>query len=90
MSKQILKAMSTRKQKKNPSQESVENGIKIIKTAIRKKISLGKAAAVHNRSRNYVPQINLTIEDRYEKKNINRDLYREFKSTMKQFNKMSA
>lgn len=80
--------MST-KTKKNATQVSVDNGIKIIKTAIRKKTSLGKAAFIHKRSRNYVPQIALNIEENYEKRNINRDLYREFNATLKQFKKAS-
>ncbi|MEK6828797.1 MAG: hypothetical protein AABY15_01635 [Nanoarchaeota archaeon] len=82
--------MSTKeKKKKNPSHASVENGIQIIKTAIRKKTSLGMAAKMHKRGRNYVPQIKLTIDENFAKKNITRDLYREFNATLKQFNKAS-
>ena len=79
----------TKTERKNASQISVENGIKIIKTAIRKKTSLGQAAKSHGRGRNYVPQIKLMIDENYVKKNISRDLYREFNSALKQFNQAS-
>lgn len=76
---------------KSVSQQSVETGIAIIKMATEiKEVSLGQAALLSGKSRNYIPQIKLTIDERYIKGNINRSLYREFNSTLRTYNKVKA
>jgi len=73
------------KQKKNKSQISVENAIKVIKHATRRKLSLSEAARQKNFGRNYVSDAKARLEHNYEVRNINRDLYREFKRELKTY-----
>lgn len=79
----------TKKTKVNTPEGSVQEGIKIIDTAIKKKTSLGKAAKFHKRGRNYVPQITLTIDENLDKENITKKLFNEYNRKLNEFNKLT-
>lgn len=67
---------------------SLENGINVLKTAIKKGISLSKAATEHHKlGRNYVSDIKARLEDNYKSKNITKELYTTFKSLNKEYEK---
>ena len=72
---------------KSRTQESVENGVKIIKRAIKKNISLSEASRQSNFGRNYVSDIKARITDNYKNKNVSRDMYTEFKTLIKEYSK---
>jgi hypothetical protein len=67
------------------TERSVRNGIKILKNAIRRNISLSEASRRANFGKNYVSDIKLRLKENYKNKNICRDMYREFNSLMKQY-----
>ena len=77
-----------RKNKTNPkSQKSVENGILVLQTAIDNNLSLSEASRKHKFGRNYVSDIKSRISTNFEKKNINREVYRTFNSLVKKYEK---
>jgi len=73
--------------RKSSSVTSLENGIKILKYAIRRKTSLSAASKAGDRGKNYISDIKARLEENYKSKNISRDLYNEFKSLNKQYEK---
>lgn len=73
--------------KSTKTETSVKNGVKILKTAIKKNISLSEASRQANFGRNYVSDIKLRIRDNYKKKNISREAYNEFNALMKEYSK---
>ena len=77
---------TTKRTTKTSSEASVENGIKVIKTAIRKKLSLSEASRQHNFGRNYVSDIKSRIADSVKNKNVSRSTYNTFKSLLKTYN----
>jgi len=87
--KQIRKSVSktTKRNTTNTDKtvQSVENGIKIVQYAIRKKTSLSKASDDNGRGRNYVSDIKARIENNYKNRSINRELYTTFKTTLKNY-----
>lgn len=68
------------------TETSVRNGIRIVKHAIRKNVSLSEASRQFNFGRNYVSDIKSRIKDNYRNRNINRELYNEFNAVIKQYN----
>jgi len=68
-----------------PTQTSVANGIKVITTAIKKKISLSEASRTHNFGRNYVSDVRTRITDNYKRKSITKDTYNTFNSLIKKY-----
>lgn len=85
------KAASTRaKAQKNPSHTSIENGIKILQTAIRRKLSLSEASRTHNKGRNYLSDVKARVSENFKNKNISREQYSNFNSLLKQYNKEVA
>ena len=70
---------------KSKSQISIENGVKIIKKAIKNKISLSEASRQSNFGRNYVSDIKSRLSDNYKNKNITREEYNGFKSLVKEY-----
>lgn len=70
------------------SATSLENGIKILKYAIRKKVSLSAASNANERGKNYISDIKARLEENYKSKNISRDVYNTFKSLNKQYEKV--
>ena len=75
----------TKKVTRNSSQTSVDNGIKVIKTAIKRDLSLSEASRTHKFGRNYVSDIKARITDNYRRKSISRETYNRFKSLLKQY-----
>jgi hypothetical protein len=67
------------------TEQSVKNGIKIIKTAIRRKISLSEASRQANYGRNYVSDIKLRLRENYRSKNVTKESYSEFNTLMKEY-----
>lgn len=78
--------MTKTKTQKTASQASVENGIKVINTAIKKKVSLSEASRIHKFGRNYVSDIKSRITDNYKKKNVSKESYSTFKNLLKAYN----
>lgn len=80
---------STRTNVRSNSIVSLETGIKVLRTAIKREISVSKAAKnVHKLGRNFVSDIKARLEDNYKNKNITTELYRTFKSLNKQYEKV--
>lgn len=73
--------------RKTSSVTSLENGIRILKYAIKRKTSLSAASKADDRGKNYISDIKARLEENYKSKNISRDLYNEFKSLNKQYEK---
>ena len=69
------------------TQTSVENGVKIIKTAIKKNLSLSEASRQSKRGRNYVSDIKSRLSDNYKKKAVTKETYNEFKTLIKEYSK---
>ncbi len=66
---------------------SLENGIRIMKYAIKHKSSLSAASYADGRGKNYISDIKARLEENYKSKNISRELYTSFKSLGKQYQK---
>ncbi len=77
---------TTKRTTKTSSEASVENGIKVIKTAIRRKLSLSEASRQHNFGRNYVSDIKSRIATSVKNKNVSRSTYNTFQSLLKSYN----
>jgi len=72
---------------KTRTQTSVENGVKVLKTAIKKGISLSEASRQSKFGRNYVSDIKSRLTDNFKNKNVTKDSYTEFKTLVKEYNK---
>ena len=73
--------------RRTSSVTSLENGIRIMKYAIKRKTSLSAASNADGRGKNYISDIKARLEENYKSKNISRDLYSEFKALSKQYEK---
>lgn len=86
--------MSTNTQKtkrtvtKTRTQSSVENGIKILKTAIKKELSLSEASRQHSFGRNYLSDLKARISNNYKNRTIDKERYQTFKNLLKEYNKL--
>ncbi len=81
--------MATKIATKNTrTQTSVENGIKILKTAIKDMVSLSEASRIHNFGRNYLSDIKARLGENYKRKNVNKDTYKSFVELLKTYNKL--
>lgn len=69
------------------SVNSIENGISVLKYAIKKKLSVSAAAKEKGHGRNYVSDIKARLEENYKSKNISRELYNSFKTLSKDYQK---
>ena len=78
--------MTRTKTRKTRTQTSVENGIKILKTAIKGKLSLSEASRRNNRGRNYLSDVKSRIRENYKNKNVDRETYQDFQSLLKTYN----
>jgi hypothetical protein len=76
----------TKKVTKTRTQTSVENGIKILKTAIKQKLSLSEASRRHNFGRNYLSDVKSRITTHYKKRNIDTETYKNFNTLLKTYN----
>lgn len=75
---------------RNPSQVSIENGIKILQTAIKRRISLSEASRTHKKGRNYLSDVKARVSDNLKKKNISREQYSNFNNLVKQYSKVEV
>lgn len=82
--------MSTKNQQRSKTQISVENGIKILRNAIRRKISLSEASRRANFGRNYVYTVKSRLSDNYKNRAITRESYQEFKGLVKEYNSLNS
>jgi len=73
--------------RRSSSVNSLENGIRIMKYAIKHKSSLSAASYADGRGKNYISDIKARLEENYKSKNISRELYSSFKSLGKQYQK---
>jgi hypothetical protein len=71
--------------RRTSSVSSLENGIRIMKYAIKRRTSLSAASNADGRGKNYISDIKARLEENYKSKNISRDLYTTFKSLNKQY-----
>jgi hypothetical protein len=69
------------------SEISVNRGIKIIKKATRKGISLSEASRQNELGRNYVSDVKLRLFKNLERRNITRQSFSEFQKTLKEYQK---
>jgi hypothetical protein len=70
---------------KTKSQLSAENGIKVLKTAIKGNLSLSEASRRNSFGRNYLSDIKSRISDNYKNKNVDKETYNNFKELMKTY-----
>lgn len=75
--------------RRSASVVSLENGIKIIKYALKHSTSLSAAAYLNGRGKNYISDIKARLEENFKNKNISKELYSSFKSLNKQYEKAS-
>ncbi len=80
--------MSKTKTQKTRTQGSVENGIKVLKTAIRGKLSLSEASRRNSFGRNYVFDVKARIADNYRNKNVDKTTYQTFKTLLKTYDSL--
>ena len=76
------------KAKKTRTQTSVENGIKILKTAIKGKLSLSEASRRNQFGRNYLSDVKARIKENYRNKNVDKETYQNFVSLLKTYNSL--
>ncbi len=70
---------------KTRTQVSVETGIKAVKTAIQKKVSLSEASRSLGKGKNYVSDIKARISDNVKSGNVTKKLATEFTSLVKKY-----
>ena len=69
------------------SSVSLENGIKIVKYAIKHKLSLSEASRQNGKGKNYVSDIKTRLKKNRKNGNISKNLFDIFKSVSKQYEK---
>ena len=82
----MSKTRTTKRTANTSSEVSVKNGIKVIRTAIRERVSLSEASRQHNFGRNYVSDIKSRITESYKNKNVSRESYNTFKQLLRSYN----
>jgi len=70
---------------KTRTQKSVENGVKIVRRALKKNISLSEASRQSNFGRNYVSDIKSRLTE--NRKNVAKDTYTEIRTLLKEYSK---
>ena len=73
---------------KTRTQTSVENGIKVLRTAIKGKLSLSEASRRNSFGRNYVSDVKARLTENYKNKNVDRKTYQTFKDLLKTYNNL--
>jgi len=73
--------------KRNPSVNSIENGIKILEHAIKKNVSASLAAKQKGFGRNYISDIRARVSENYTSGNINKIQHSTFVGLYKQYEK---
>lgn len=70
---------------KTKTQLSVENGVKVIKAAIKGNLSLSEASRQNKFGRNYVSDIKSRIKENYKSKRVNKETYQNFTTLLKTY-----
>lgn len=70
---------------KTKTQVSVENGVKVLKTAIKSNISLSEASRRNNFGRNYLSDVKSRIKENYKNKAVDKDTYQSFNTLLKTY-----
>lgn len=73
---------------KTKSQLSVENGVKVLKTAIKGNLSLSEASRQNSFGRNYVSDIRARIKTNYKNKAVTKETYQSFNTLLKTYNSL--
>lgn len=73
---------------KTRTEVSVDNGIKILQTAIKNELSLSEASRRNSFGRNYLSDVKSKIKENYKNKKINRETYQNFSSLLKTYNSL--
>jgi len=73
---------------KTKSQLSVENGVKVLKTAIKGNLSLSEASRRNEFGRNYVSDIRARIKTNYKNKAVTKETYQSFTALLKTYNSL--
>ena len=73
---------------KSRTQVSVENGIKILKMAIKGNLSLSEASRQNSFGRNYLSDVKAKIKENYKSKRVDRETYRNFSDLLKTYNRL--
>jgi hypothetical protein len=76
----------TTKVVKTRTQSSVENGMKILKMAIKGNLSLSEASRRNSFGRNYFSDVKARIKENYKNRKIDRETYQSFTSLLKTYN----
>ena len=82
------KSTRTKMVTKTRTQSSVENGIKILQTAIKGKLSLSEASRRNSFGRNYLSDVKARIKENYRNKKIDRETYQNFSALLKTYNSL--
>lgn len=88
-SKKKTAAPKRKSVKKTSSVISLENGIRIVKSAIKRKTSLSAASNADGKGKNYISDIKSRLEVNYKSRNISKELYSSFKALSKEYEKSS-
>lgn len=75
---------------KTRTQVSVETGIKVVNTAIRRKVSLTEASRLNGKGKNYVSDIKARISENVKSGNVTKKLATEFTSLVKKYETVVA
>ncbi len=70
---------------KTKTQVSVENGVKVLKTAIKSNISLSEASRRNNFGRNYLSDVKSRIKENYKNKAVDKETYQSFNTLLKTY-----
>ncbi len=73
---------------KTKTQVSVENGVKVLKTAIKSNISLSEASRRNSFGRNYLSDVKSRIKENYKNKAVNKETYQTFNTLLKTYNSL--
>ena len=89
-SKRKTSVSNRQSSKRTSSITSLENGIRIMKYAIKRRTSLSAASNADGRGKNYISDIKARLEVNYKSRNISRELYNSFKTLNKEYQKTVA
>lgn len=77
-----------RKSTKTKTQVSVENGVKVLKSAIKGNLSLSEASRRNSFGRNYLSDIKARIKTNYKNKAVDKTTYESFNTLLKTYNSL--
>lgn len=74
--------------KKQKLQARAEAAVRILTTAVESNLSMSEASRRNNEGRNFLSQVKSSIKEDYESKFVTREVYSNFKSLLKAYDKM--